>query len=231
MIKKIVSLILCCGMMISPVFGVSYKNEYLDSQREKIIESGIIEEFNVVWEDFDENEDYTERDYIGFYNSLLMMPEYVVDSFIMSGWEFHVSDVELGEIDEFREYGSGVVGLSDFDKEEIWVYKGRLLFDTQTVIHEMGHFVEMCMVGDGINDEDFNRERDELIEIIRKYAGSSKNEAYAEIWYEICKYNGNLDRSGLRELMEGCKGCFWTVYEDWLRFERFDNEGVRVNGI
>ena len=216
--------------MINPVFGVSYKNEYLDSQREKIIKSGIIEEFNVVWEDFDENEDYKERDYIGFYNSLLMMPEYVVDSFIMSGWEFHVSDVELGEIDEFREYGSGVVGLSDFDKEEIWVYKGRLLFDAQTVIHEMGHFVEMCMVGDGISDENFIRERDELMEIIRKYAGSSKQEAYAEIWYEICKYDGNLDKDGLRELMEGCKGCFEEVYEDWLRFERFDSVGVRVNG-
>ena len=60
---------------------------------------------------------------------------------------------------------------------------------------------------------------------------SSRNEAYAEIWYEICKYDGNLDRSGLRELSEGCKGCFEEVYEDWLRFERFDSEGVRVKGI
>ena len=229
-LKRIVSLILCCGMMISPVFGVNYKSEYIDSQKERIEESGIIKEFNVIWEDFDKNEDYTERDYIGFYSSLLMMPEYVVDSFIMSGWEFHISDVELGKIDRFREYGSGVVGLSDFDKEEIWVYKGDWMFNKQTVIHEMGHFVELCMVGDGISDEDFIRERNELIEIIRKYAGSSRNEAYAEIWYEICKYDGNLDRSGLRELMEGCKGCFWEVYEDWLRFERFDSEGIKVNG-
>ena len=121
--------------------------------------------------------------------------------------------------------------VSDFDKEEIWVYKGDLWFNKQTVIHEMGHFVELCMVGDGISDEDFIRERDELIEIIRKYAGSSRNEAYAEIWYEICKYGGNLDRDGLRELSESCKGCFWEVYEDWLRFEEFDSEGVRVRGI
>ena len=230
-LKRIASLTLCCGMMISHVFGVNYKSEYIDSQKERIKESGIIEEFNVIWEDFDKNEDYNERDYIGFYSSLLMMPEYVVDSFIMSGWEFHISDVELGKIDRFREYGSGIVGLSDFDKEEIWVYKGDWLFNKQTVVHEMGHFVEMCMVGDGISDDDFNREKDKLIEIIRKYAGSSRNEAYAEIWYEICKYGGNLDRDGLRELMEGCEGCFGEVYEDWLRFERFDSEGVRVKGI
>lgn len=231
MIKKIVGLILCCEMMVSPVFGVSYKSEYLDSQKETIRESNLVNEFNVVWEDFDENRDYNERDYVGFYNSLLMMPEYVVDSFIMSGWEFHISDVRLDKIDEFREYGSGVVGLSDFDKEEIWVYKGDLLFNSQTVVHEMGHFVEMCMVGDGISDEDFNRERENLEEIIRNYAGSSKHEAYAEIWYEICKYDGNLDRDGLRELSVECEGCFGEVYEDWLRFERLDDEGIRVNGV
>lgn len=230
MIKKLVSLGLCCGLMICPVFGVSYKNEYLDSQREKIIESNIVNEFNVIWEDFDRDEDYSERDYIGFYSSLLMMSEYVIDSFIMSGWEFHISDVELGKIDRFREYGSGVVGLSDFDKEEIWVYKGDLLFNRQTVVHEMGHFVELCMVGDGISDEDFVRERENLEEIIRKYAGSSRHEAYAEIWYEICKYDGNLDRSRLKELSVECEGCFGEVYEDWLRFERLDSEGVRVNG-
>ena len=90
-LKRMVSLILCCGMMVSPVFGVNYKSEYLDSQKERIEESGIVKEFNVVWEDFDRNEDYSEKDYIGFYSSLLMMPEYVVDSFIMSGWEFHIS--------------------------------------------------------------------------------------------------------------------------------------------
>lgn len=230
MIKKIASLILCCGMMISPVFGVNYKSEYLDSQKERIEKSNIVNEFNVVWEDFDKNRDYSERDYIGFYNSLLMMPEYVIDSFIMSGWEFHISDVNLGKIDRFKEYGSGVVGLSDFDKEEIWVYKGDLLFNSQTVVHEMGHFVELCVVGDGISDEDFIRERGKLEEIIRKYAGSSRHEAYAEIWHEICKYDGNLDRSGLKELKEGCEGCFEEVYEDWLRLERFGNEGVRVNG-
>lgn len=227
-------------------------SEYYKIKLTTVEESGIINEWkeSVIFTDCSEKYEFGLKDYIDFYYSLLSVPEYVRDSFVMSGWTIYVVDCDICELSEYSMY-LNANGLTDYEDESIWIDKGELIFDGKVVWHEFGHFVDVAMglgesldesldkdsrledLGDwwirrkgSINEKVFESEKESLIENIRPYAGESSIEAYAEIFRVLCQCRGDLEDERVEKIRENCSGCFEVVWNDWSRIEELGEIGV-----
>ena len=138
-----------------------------------------------------------------FYETLSYLPKNYLNDFIKSDWSFYVTNKNLSEFYNNLDYFSAV-GLTDCNKEIIYIKTPIFFMGIKTILHEFGHFVSYNYnISLPLNI--FEEEKNQLSNFIRPYAATNPSEAFAELFsFYMINHNNNEKMNDFKNILPLC---------------------------
>ena len=149
------------------------------------------------------------------YKALLDVPKEYREAFAEKGWKMYVSKTDIStRHPDYQNFAEKAAGLTDPERHEIHV-NAASPDDSNTVRHEMGHFVMLEVVKKPLPQSIFQDEKEQAKDFFqRNYSGTSADELLAETFSYIA---GNQnDEESLQKLQAAIPKTCSFVMENYF---------------
>ena len=146
------------------------------------------------------------------YEALDTLPDEILQRFIDEGWTFTVVKSIADTINDDTKVEAR--GLTDTVLKAILVEAEYNTVNQNTVRHEIGHYVHDNYSAGIFGFKDFLEEKEGISKVLRKYAASSKYEAFADM-FAYC-YEHYEDELAMSKLYKAAPNCTEFIVNNYV---------------
>lgn len=148
------------------------------------------------------------------YLALSDVPKKYLDQFVKQGWTMYVVDSDISTVHpEYKNFAENAAGLTDPNRHEVYIRSNSSGL-SNTVRHEMGHFAAL-ITQKCLPQTYYQKEKDALTTLLRKYADKSRDEMFAETFAYIAKNKNSQE--AIEQLQAVAPETYTFVFENFFK--------------